>query len=53
VDSPKRAHGRPSEAPLAVIEQVFTAETEAVRSVDQSGIAFAGICRFLNLPVER
>ena len=42
------AHLQLLRPPLAAIEQAIVAETEAARSVDQAGIAHAGINRFLS-----
>jgi enoyl-CoA hydratase/carnithine racemase len=42
------AHLQLLRPPLAAVEQAITAETEAARSTDQTGIARAGISRFLS-----
>jgi enoyl-CoA hydratase/carnithine racemase len=42
------AHLQLLRPPLAAIEQAIAVETEAARSVDQTGIAHAGINQFLN-----
>lgn len=46
--APTAAHLQLLRPPLAAIEQAMAAETEAARTVDQSGIARAGINRFLS-----
>lgn len=46
--APTTAHLQLLRPPLAAIEEAIAAETEAARSVDQTGIAQAGISRFLS-----
>jgi enoyl-CoA hydratase/carnithine racemase len=48
--APTAAHLKLLRPPMGVIEQAFAAESEAVHSLDESGIAHAGISRFLNSP---